>query len=142
MRASWVAKPRSGDPRGLWSWLGILKSQRGPPYDYLLLATNKTSTMQEELQEAGDAGYAFVGQTVFGSSFGGEEVVVILERGESDSATDSFEYRLLGTKKTATMQKELNEAGAAGFAFVGFTVSSTTFGGTELVSILRRRVVE
>ena len=114
----------------------------GPPYDYLLLATNKTSTMQEELQEAGDAGYAFVGQTVFGSSFGGEEVVVILERGESDSATDSFEYRLLGTKKTATMQKELNEAGAAGFAFVGFTVSSTTFGGTELVSILRRRVVE
>ncbi len=111
-------------------------------YDYRLLATNKTSTMQEELQEAGDAGYAYVGQTVFGSTFGGDEVVVILERGDGESAIDLYEYRLLGTKKTATMQKELNEAGAAGFAFVGFTVSSTTFGGTELVSILRCPIVD
>ena len=111
-------------------------------YDYRLLATNKTSTMQKELQEAGDSAYSFVGQTVFGSTFGGDEVVVILERGDSESPFDLYEYRLLGTKKTATMRKELNEAGAAGFVFVGFTVSSTTFGGTELVSILRRRIVE
>ncbi len=115
---------------------------RGTVYDYQLLATNKTSTMQQELQEAGDAGYAYVGQTVFGSAFGGDEVVVILERGDSESEIELYEFRLLGTKKTSTMQKELNEAGAEGFAFVGFTVSSTTFGGTELVSILRRRIEE
>ena len=65
-----------------------------------------------------------------------------VELGDSDSGIDLYEYRLLGTKKTSTMQKELNEAGSAGFGFVGFTVSSTTFGGTELVSILRRRIGE
>jgi hypothetical protein len=37
------------------------------------------------------------------------------------------------------MQKELSEAGNAGFEFIGFTVGTTRFGGAELVSILRRQ---
>ena len=49
-------------------------------YEYKLLATNKTSTMQKELQQAGDAGFEYKGQSVFGTTFGGKEVVVILER--------------------------------------------------------------
>ena len=49
-----------------------------------------------------------------------------------------YEYRLLATNKTSTMQKELNEAGAAGFSFVGVTVGETALGGKEVVSILRR----
>jgi hypothetical protein len=36
------------------------------------------------------------------------------------------------------MQKELQEAGAEGFEFVGVTVADTAMGGTEVVSILRR----
>ena len=36
------------------------------------------------------------------------------------------------------MQKELDEAGNAGFEFVGVTVSETAFGGKEVVSILRK----
>jgi hypothetical protein len=36
------------------------------------------------------------------------------------------------------MQKELIEAGEAGFEFVGMTVAETAFGGKELVTILRR----
>ena len=32
------------------------QEQRSVEYDYLLLATNKTSTMQEEMQEASDVG--------------------------------------------------------------------------------------
>jgi hypothetical protein len=35
------------------------------------------------------------------------------------------------------MQKELIEAGEAGFEFVGMTVAETAFGGKELVTILR-----
>ncbi len=110
-------------------------------FRYLLLATNKTSTMQKELQEAGDQGFEYKGQTVFDTSFGGDEVVVILER-NLDAPTVHYEYRLLATKKTGTMQKELAEAGAAGFEFVGVTVGKTAFGGSEVVSILRRRLVE
>ncbi len=112
------------------------------PYEYRLLATSKTSTMQKELQEAGDAGFEYRGQTVFKSTFGGKEVATILERDLGQSNPTRFEYRLLATKKTSTMQKELMEAGAQGFGFVGLTVADTSFGGNEIVTILRRRVTE
>lgn len=106
-------------------------------FQYRLLATSKTSTMQKEMQEAGDAGYEYQGQTVFSSTFGGREVVVILEP-DREAEKLAWEYKLLATSKTATMQKELSEAGEAGFAFVGVTVASTSLGGKEVVSILRR----
>jgi len=109
-------------------------------YDYRLLATTKTSTMQTEMQDAGDAGYIYKGQTVFGTTFGGDEAVVILERDNDQMGVTSYEYRLLATKRTSTMQEELSEAGLAGFEFIGMTVSSTTFGGDEVVAILKRPV--
>jgi hypothetical protein len=105
--------------------------------EYKLLATSKTSTMQKEMQQAGDAGFEYKGQTVFSTTFGGKEVVVILER-NPESKISQWEYKLLATSKTSTMQKELNEAGAAGFSFVGVTVGGTSFGGKEVVTILRR----
>lgn len=107
-------------------------------FAYKLLATNKTSTMQKEMQEAGDEGYEYKGQTVFRTTFGGKEVVVILEVDRQSKDRATYEYRLLATKKTSTMQKELSEAGAQGFQFVGVTVAETSFGGNEVVSILRR----
>jgi hypothetical protein len=106
-------------------------------YEYKLLATSKTSTMQKELQQAGNAGFEFKGQSVYSSTFGGKEVVVILER-DSEAKLMQWEYKLLATKKTSTMQKELNEAGAEGYTFVGVTVGETLVGGKEVVSILRR----
>jgi hypothetical protein len=108
-----------------------------PHFKYSLLATNKTSTMQKEMQQAGDEGFEYKGQTVFKSTFGGQEVVVILER-DTSVTPGRWEYRLLATKKTSTMQKELNEVGEQGFSFVGETVAETSFGGTEVVCIVRR----
>jgi hypothetical protein len=96
--------------------------------------------MQKEMQEAGDAGYEYRGQTVFKSTFGGKEVVVMLERDKEAKATGSYEYRLMATKKTSTLQKELAEAGEAGYGFVGMTVASTLVGGTEVVAILRKKL--
>jgi hypothetical protein len=109
-------------------------------YAYHLLATNKTSTMQKEMQEAGDQGFEYRGQTVFKSTFGGKEVIAILERSEDGQTKPKFEYRLLASKKTSTMQKELAEAGDQGFGFVGMTVAKTLVGGDEVVSILRRKI--
>lgn len=106
-------------------------------FQYRLLATNKTSTMQKEMQQAGDEGYEYKGQTVFSSTFGGREVVVILER-DREAEKRAWEYKLLATSRTATMQKELIDAGEAGFSFVGVTVAETSFAGKEVVSILRR----
>lgn len=112
-----------------------------PRYQYKLLATQRTSTMQKELQEAGDAGFAYRDQTAFKTTFGGKEVVVILER-DREATAQRYEYKLLATSRTSTMEKELKQAGDAGFEFVGITVASTAIGGTEVVSILRRPVTK
>jgi hypothetical protein len=120
----------------------VLMSRVGaaaPRYEYRLLATTRTSTMQRELQDAAAAGFQYKGQSVFSSMFGGKEVVVILERDREATAGERWEYRLLATSKTSTMQRELAEAGAQGFEFVGLTVGSTAMGGSELVTITRRK---
>ena len=114
---------------------------RGPSsaadrFSYRVLATNRTSTMEEEMREAGAEGYDYRGQTVFESFFGGDEVVVIMER---DNTLDArYDFRLLATNRTSTMENELNEAGRDGFQLVGVTVGETAFGGGEVVAICRR----
>jgi hypothetical protein len=105
-------------------------------FAYKLLATTKTATMQKELQAAGDEGYEHRGQSVFKKTFG-TEVMVILER-DNKIRPRLWDYKLLATKKTSTMQKEVMEAAAQGYQFVGFSTGSTFFGGNEVVTIMRR----
>jgi len=96
--------------------------------------------MQKELQAAGDEGYEHVGQSVFKKTFG-TEVMVILER-DNKVRPKLWEYKLLATKKTSTMQKEVMEAAAEGYQFVAFSTGSTFFGGNEVVTIMRRPRVD
>jgi hypothetical protein len=106
-------------------------------FRYKLLATSRTGTMQKEMTEAALDGYDYVGQTVFESLFGGEEVVSIVERG---TATESdFVYKLIATAKTSTLQKELADLGRDGFQALGMTVGKTALGGNELVVIARKK---
>jgi hypothetical protein len=93
--------------------------------------------MAKELQQAGNEGFEYCGQTVYSSAFGGDQSVVILQK---DPASEGrrIEYELLATTKTSTMQKELTEAGEAGFKLLGMSVGSTTFGGNEIVVVLGR----
>jgi hypothetical protein len=112
-------------------------ASREDRFEYRLLATSKTSTMQKELQAAADAGFEYIGQTVFSSAFGGNEVAVILERNAAAPRT-RYEYKLIATSKTSTLQKELDEIGEQDFQAVGMTVGQTALGGSELVVITRR----
>jgi len=105
---------------------------------YLLLATSKTGTLQKELQQAGDEGFEYRGQTVFESAFGGREVSIILERGQSTGKGKRIEYKVLATSKTSTMEKELRQSGESGFLFLGVVIGKTALGGKEVVSILQR----
>lgn len=107
----------------------------GGPRRYRLLATNKTSTMEKELNEAGREGFAYRGLTVFESAFGGREVATILEQ---TPGSQVWNYRVLATSKTSTMAKELREAGSAGFVLQGMCVAKTAFGGNEVLAILSR----
>jgi hypothetical protein len=121
----------------------VLMQKTGPAerrFAYRLLATSKTSTMQRELQDAADAGFEYIGQTVFQSMFGGSEVAVILERDSATPERRRYEYKLIATKKTSTLQKELQEAGQQGFEALGMTVGETASAGGELVVITRRPV--
>ena len=109
-------------------------------YSYRLLATSRTSTLQKELQDAGDAGFHAVGQTVFESMFGGKETVAIVEKGSDQSDAVRYEYKLVATTKTSTLEKELREVADAGFEAIDLTVGKTAMGGSEIVVITRRRL--
>lgn len=106
------------------------------PVDYRVLATNKTSSMERELNEAAEAGFRF--QAVMGgdTALGGNETVVVMSRG--GEIRGRFAYKLLATAKTSTMEKELQEAAQSNFEYRGQTVFKTSLGGDEVVCILER----
>ncbi len=109
--------------------------QRGD-MEYMLLATNKTGSMQKEMNDAGVEGYHFEGTMGGQTAVGGNESIVIMGRPKGGKTTASYQYKLLATNKTSTMQKEMNQAAAAGFIYRGQTVFETTFGGKEVVVLM------
>lgn len=107
-------------------------------YEFKLLATSKTSTMEKEMNQAAEAGYAFAGVMGGETAMGGNEVVVVMQRPTGGAAKAHKRYRLLATSKTSTMQKEMQAAGDEGFAYLGQTVFSSAFGGREVAVIMER----
>ncbi len=104
--------------------------------EHRVLATNKTSTMEKELNAAAEAGFRFTAVMGGETAIGGSEVVAVLaKRGDSRGR---YAYRLLATNRTSTMEKELQEAAAGGYEYVGQTVFKSMFGGDEVVCILER----
>ena len=103
---------------------------------YLLLATSRTSTMEEELNQAGAEGYRFAATQGGETAFGGREAVVVMER---DPEGRTYRFILLATSRTETMQNELNEVPPE-FELVGFTMFTSRFGGTEAAAILEAPV--
>jgi hypothetical protein len=76
---------------------------------YLLLATERTSTMQQEINEAAARGFRVVAASPKASS----ELVVLLEQTE-----DKYEYLLLATTRPGTLQREIGDAADAGYHIV------------------------
>ena len=105
--------------------------------DYRVLATKRTSTMEEEMNEAANEGFRVSAAMGGETAFGGREGVVIMSRpGDELESGQHHQYKLLATSKTSTMQRELTEAGALGFQYVGQTIFRSAFGGKEVVVIL------
>ncbi len=99
------------------------EAQVAPP-DYVVLDTERTSTMQQELQEAADNGYRLVpGQGSWGPT-------AILEKAGDP---EPIEYFLLATSKTGTLQNEIDEA-----ATQGYRLASVLGKGDEAVVVMRR----
>ncbi len=109
-----------------------------PKYDYRVLATNRTSTMEREMNEAAGAGYRFMSVMGGETGFGGKEVVVVMGRPSGGEAKSRMKYKLLATSRTGTMHKELEQAAQEGFDYLGQTVFESTMGGREISVILQR----
>ena len=105
---------------------------------YLLLATNRTGTMEQELNEAGARGYRFAGAQGGETAFGGNEAVVIMTL---DPDGRKYRYILLATSRTSTMQREMNEA-PPDYRYAGMTVFSSMFGGKEAAVVLEADLVD
>ena len=111
-----VGSPTSGSEMALFlSYQGSEKE----PYKYKLLATSRTGTMQKEINEVADNGYRLIPSTMIAKPqvFGGIEIVMIMER--PPVPKKQYEYKLLATSRTSTLQKEVTEATAAGFVIIG-----------------------
>lgn len=90
---------------------------------YVLLATTRTGTMQDEINQAAATGY----RVVAASRTEGAEVVVVLEQ-----TAGAYQYRLLATTRTGTLQRELEAAAAAGFRVVPRAVTTKRTGNVAL----------
>ncbi len=83
-------------------------------YDYRVLATSCTGTMEQEMNEAADAGYVFGGMMGGQTAFGGNEVLVIMKKDSAAAKPATRKYKLLATSRTGTMQKELRRQATTG----------------------------
>jgi hypothetical protein len=111
-----VGAPTSGSEMALFlSRDGTVED----PYKYKLLATTRTKTMQKELNETAADGYRLIPSTMIAKArmFGSVEIVMILER--PPRVTTHYEYKLLATSRTSTLQKEVTEAKEEGYILVG-----------------------
>lgn len=104
-------------------------------YDYRVLATSKTSTLERELNDAAEQGFRFSFVMGGDTAVGGKEAVAVLTKAGKGGR---YAYRLLGTNKTSTMEKELREASNVGFQYRDQTIFESAFGGREVVCILER----
>lgn len=128
-----VGSPTSGTEMAL-----ILEKVAAPPntYEYLLLATSRTSTMQKELNDAAEKGFRLLPHTMIAKQqmFGGPEIVVILEK--APGTTKRYQYLLLATALTSTLQKELAAAVREGYEIVGMVSRG------EHMAILEKEVAQ
>jgi len=111
-------------------------AQDKPGYEYKVLATSMTHTMEMELNSAADQGFRFKSAMGGETASGGNEVVVVMAR--RAGAKPRVSYKLLATSRTSTMEKELQAAAEQGFEYRAQTVFKSAFNGDEVVCILER----
>ena len=89
-------------------------------YVYKLLATTKTSTMEKELNANAKEGFRLLPRTMTAKEgFMSKEIVVVLER-DPNLKGQEFEYKLLATSLTGTLQKEMAAAAKEGYTIAAF----------------------
>jgi len=84
-----------------------------PKPEYRVLSTMRSGTLEQEITEAGHAGYRLLPLTLCAleksaglmGSYGTETAVIM----EKVAAGRSFDYKMLSTKRVGTLEKELTQ---------------------------------
>ena len=93
---------------------------------YLMLAAERTTTMQREIDDAAAKGFR-----VFGAiPTDGSEAVILLEK-----SNDRYQYRLLAATRIGTLQREISEAAGDGYYIVPRAVARK---GDELLVLMEK----
>ena len=89
-------------------------------YSYRLLATTRTGSIEKEINEIAKEGFRVHPRTL-GSKTGmlSREVVVIMEKDPNQKGHE-YQYKLLATTLTGTLQKEMTDAAKEGYTLVAF----------------------
>ncbi len=119
---------------------GIQANAASPQFDYRLLATSKTSTMEKELNEAAAAGYRFSKAMGGRTANGGQEIAIVMAKNTTTPEQVASTYKLVATTLTSTMQRELQALADAGYEYLDQTIFESAFGGKEVVVIMERDV--
>ena len=111
-------------------------AKRPDTYHYEVLATTRTGTMQKELNEMAEEGFRLMPSTMIAKQrpFSPVEIVVLLEL--PPKVEKQYEYKLLATSKTSTLQKEVLEAQEAGFVIIAMVSR-----GEHMVIVERETIV-
>lgn len=105
----------------------LLLLERTPEkYDYKLLATVKIDTLEKEMNDMAKQGHRVLPRTIMTKQkmVGPPEIVCAMEREPGAGTQQRFEYTVLGTSKTSTLEKEILESKAKGFNLVGMTTAN------------------
>lgn len=87
---------------------------------YLLLAATRTSTMQQEINDAAARGFRVVAASRTESA----EAIVTMER-----STGSYRYLLIATTRTGTLQREIMQGVEQGFRVIPRAVTTKRTSG-------------
>ena len=104
-------------------------------FDYRMLATSKTSTMEKELNEAAAAGYRF-SRVMGGKVTNGGQVIIAMVKDPVAPGQEIRKYRLLATTRTSTMQTEMQQLADRGYSYLDHTIFASATGGKEVAVIM------
>ncbi len=104
-------------------------------FDYRILATSRTSTMEKELNEAAAAGYRFT-RVMAGKSLSGGQVIIAMVKESAPQGQAARKYRLLATSRTSQMQTEMQQLAGAGYTYRDHTIFESAGGGREVAVVM------
>lgn len=118
--------------------IGVAAATNSTGFDYQLLATNRVSTMEREMNQAAGMGYRYSHVIGGETSFGGDEVVVVMVKPLAGATEPLKTYKIFSAAITSDFEKDLKRAGADGFEYKDTTTFKAGGGSREPVCIMER----